>query len=58
MLTTAYDEFKPDLLRHGMGTLNVVDGRRNTDHKKIIRNFVNFLSLGKKNPVFNYVNDV
>lgn len=58
MLTTAYDEFKPDLLRHGMGTLNVVDSRRNTDHKKIIRNFVNFLSLGKKNSIFNYVNDV
>jgi len=58
MLSTAYDEFKPDLLRHGMGTLNVVDSRRNTDHKNIIKDFVNFLALPKKNSIFNYVNDV
>ena len=38
-----------------MSTLNVVDYRRNTDHRKIIKNFVDFLSLSKKNIWFSYV---
>ena len=40
-----------------MATLNVIDYRRNADHRKIIKNFVNFLSLSKKNIWFNYVMD-
>jgi MoaA/NifB/PqqE/SkfB family radical SAM enzyme len=55
MLSTTYDVYNEKLLQHGMSTLNVIDYRRNADHRKIIKNFVNFLSLSKKNAWFNYV---
>ena len=48
-------EYNEKLLQHGMSTLNVIDYRRNADHRKIIKNFVNFLSLSKKDAWFNYV---
>jgi organic radical activating enzyme len=56
MLTTAYDNFNLELFKHGIDTLCVSDGIRGNDHRKIIKKFVNFLSLYLIHPHLKYIN--
>jgi hypothetical protein len=50
MLTTAYDTFDLEKIKHGLGTLSISDNIRGNDHMKIVKDFIKFYGLHQIDP--------
>jgi len=50
MLSTAFDIFDMKKIRHGLSTLKVADEIRNTNHMRIVEDFVQFFKLYSIDP--------
>jgi len=43
MLSTTYDSYDKELLRSGINSLNVFDGRRGNTHQPLVQDFLQFI---------------